>query len=594
MAMPVRSHVLLATNEEECRHLCSESQGIFDCQEARASAAPRSGWARARLAILALGVAAVAAGVATRRFGARGARFARAPGNGRGAVGLRGEVMQAAAGTVGVDNCNTTHQCAGAGMQCYEQVPLVFAQCRGACVPGRDPTHWDGQHWTCKELGPRTPGADVCVSEGVSCLKSKCCRDPGHTCFEKNTGWAACKASCQPGPNFGDPDGEPWTCNRLGPTRPSTAAWVAGECAAGPGMDCLKVGCCKNPGERCWKKNDLYGACHSTCPAGWSCGTVGSQTPPSEPTRKIKPLPDWAWEQCSGVGQGCLASRCCIGMDVQCYEKNAWWAECKSSCAPGPHADDKQAAWTCTPLGPRSYGVSRKGFPSLYCYSVMRTTGYEVGLMQAQFDKGVGIFGCDDYSLLTADGNVTIGTVQSIQFPGAPVGESVDHTAGNTELFVHAWDALIAAGVWRNHTFTLKVDPDAVMLPDRVRTHLASHVGKKVFIVNCPFGDMIFGALEVFSYHAILEWAKHGHDCPAPKDFGEDKYMTQCMDHLGVARVHDVPILADALCLGSKNCEDGVAGAYHPFKDVDAYFGCWARATGQAPPPPMVPLHVLQ
>jgi len=264
-------------------------------------------------------------------------------------------------------------------------------------------------------------------------------------------------------------------------------------------------------------------------------------------------------------------------MDVQCYAKTDGWAQCRDSCQPGKHADDNNETWSCTPLGPRSYGVSAEHFPSLYCFSVLRTVGYEVGLIEAQHDKGIGIFGCDATSLLTADGSISMGSYKSIKFQGAPIVKSVDNTAGNTQLFVHAWDAVIAANIWRNHTFTLKVDPDAVLIPDRVRWHLVPHVGATMYIVNCPVWDMMYGSLEVFSYYAIKEWSRRGHDCHDPNNWGEDKYMTNCMDFLGVSRVHDKNIVADNLCLGS-NCANGHAAAFHPYKDVNQWLQCYNTA----------------
>mmetsp|Transcript_40616 Transcript_40616/g.130702 ORF Transcript_40616/g.130702 Transcript_40616/m.130702 type:complete len:159 (-) Transcript_40616:57-533(-) len=148
---------------------------------------------------------------------------------------------------------------------------------------------------------------------------------------------------------------------------------------------------------------------------------------------------------------------------------------------------------------------------------------------------------------------------------------------------VNAWEAVIGLNIWRNHTFTLKVDPDAVMIPDRVRGHLYPHVGESMYIVNCPVGDMMYGALEVFSYAAINEWWLRGHSCGAPNNWGEDKYMTVCMDSLGVSRVQDTNIVADNLCLGNHNCMDGKAAAFHPFKDIGSWMSCYNRAVPPSP-----------
>lgn len=482
--------------------------------------------------------------------------------------------------TEGLDNCNVTKCCASPGMTCFQQDGL-YAQCRGTCTPGPDPSHWDGKPWTCQALGDKTEGEDPCADPGMDCRQSKCCRQPGHVCFEKNEGWATCKGGCIPGgPDFGDVDGEPWSCKKLGEAKPGAAPWVAEQCAAG-WDNCVQKGCCKNPGEICYKQNDYFGECKVACSdAGWNCGTVGVRTPGPPP--KVGRLPKWAWDKCSGLNKGCKDSRCCIGMDVQCYEKDDTWAQCKETCQPGVHGEDGNSTWSCRELGPRSYGVTTKGFPSLYCFSVIRTVGYEPGLLQAQQAAQAGIFTCDDFSILSADATTTIGDVKTVQFQGAPIIKSIDNTAGNTWLFVHAWETVIGLNKWRNHTFTLKVDPDAVLIADRIRAHLLPHVGEKMYVVNCPVGDMMYGAVEVFSYHAVREWWLRGHSCNSPNNWGEDKYMTNCMDNLGVARVHDTNIVADNLCLGS-DCGNTKAAAFHPYKDVGSWLACWNRAMPTAP-----------
>merc|ERR1719507_1018083 len=117
-------------------------------------------------------------------------------------------------------NCNATKSCATPGMQCYEQVEGGYAQCRPSCTKGPDPTHWDGQAWSCKELGDRTEGEDPCGDQGMDCRESKCCRNPGDTCYEKNSGWATCKPACHPwAPDLNDADGVFWSCRELGPKK---------------------------------------------------------------------------------------------------------------------------------------------------------------------------------------------------------------------------------------------------------------------------------------------------------------------------------------------------------------------------------------
>jgi len=82
---------------------------------------------------------------------------------------------------------------------------------------------------------------------------------------------------------------------------------------------------------------------------------------------------------------------------------------------------------------------------------------------------------------------------------------SKDGTAGNALLFMHLWDAVNAAGTYKLLDWTVKVDPDAVLLPDRLRYHLKPRTGQKVFVRNCnafpASGDfpMMYGSLEVIS-----------------------------------------------------------------------------------------------
>jgi len=56
---------------------------------------------------------------------------------------------------------------------------------------------------------------------------------------------------------------------------------------------------------------------------------------------------------CSSQKVDCRSSMCCEDSGFTCYEKNAWWAECKPSCTPGIDPSDEpefQTPWTCAAL----------------------------------------------------------------------------------------------------------------------------------------------------------------------------------------------------------------------------------------------------
>jgi len=224
----------------------------------------------------------------------------------------------------------------------------------------------------------------------------------------------------------------------------------------------------------------------------------------------------------------------------------------------------------------------------------MRTIGYEAALMKAQLAKRAGIFNCDEYLVLSTDEPITLGEgdfgpVTTHKFKPAVITTSKDGTSGNAKLFINAWDVVIKDGRWSNHTWIVKVDPDAVLIADRLRQHMAPHTGENAFVVNCnrfpnsPDFPMMYGALEVFSNKAIENFKNRLSECLNDMgmmlpSWGEDYFMTHCLDHIGVARISDWTVLGDNLCMGA-NCGDGASAAYHPFKDIKWWMKCWDQAT---------------
>lgn len=234
------------------------------------------------------------------------------------------------------------------------------------------------------------------------------------------------------------------------------------------------------------------------------------------------------------------------------------------------------------------------GYPSLFCIEVMQTTNYEFGLVKEQIRRGAGIFNCDEYAVFTqTPGRINLGApphgppVHTNWFKKAYVGVSQDGTAGNTLLFMHLWEAVKKDGRWEKHDWTIKADPDAVVLPWRIRNHLRQATGPNNYVVNCnkvpgnPNFPMIFGAFEAYSKPAMRTYFNGGDDrCRTElhwQPWGEDFFMHHCMKHLHVTEFDDFSILSDKRCTGA-NCMDGWAGAYHDFKDQFSWFQCWDQA----------------
>jgi len=499
------------------------------------------------------------------------------------------------------ENCAESECCRESGHQCYQKDDY-WSQCMETCTPGPNPADQSSpMPWSCKALGWRMAGPPKqCSAAGESCAHTKCCEAPGTTCFEKDGNWAMCKPFCTPGLDMTDEVATPWSCKALGPQSPTAAPWVATTCA-GPGADCSKSMCCSTPGHQCYLKSEFWGQCRDTCTPGeklaawdqpWNCSTLGSRTPGA--TDDVRPpVQPWAVDRCSMADADCTKSHCCLAVGQTCFGKDASYAMCRDSCNSTRGAIEENQTWGCEAIGAPSEGLALKGFPSLYCVSVMRVEGYEPGLMTEQMKIGGGIFACDGYDIV-ADGVITLGTskdgrvVKTLDIPKVEVGVSQDGTAANTKLFMKFWDRIIATHKFNYYDWTAKVDPDAVLMPWRLRKHMEPHVGTNVYVVNCnkfpnsPNFPMMYGALEVFSLKAMQIYAAGSGKCgsdfwPAWEQWGEDYFMTHCMDHLGVGRIGDFGILGDNMCTGA-NCGDGFVSTFHPFKTVASWMECWAQA----------------
>jgi len=225
---------------------------------------------------------------------------------------------------------------------------------------------------------------------------------------------------------------------------------------------------------------------------------------------------------------------------------------------------------------------------TLFCWSLCRV-GYEMDIAKVQLQKHAGIFACNDQAVLSFSkmtlGDGPHGGVETLVVPSVPVGRSKDGTAGNALQFMKAWDIIKADGRYSKFDWTIKVDPDAVILDDRLRIHLNPHTGGNVYVRNCdkPMseGTMMFGALEAISQKALITYYANTGRCEKEvpwQAWGEDLFMMRCLEHIGVGNVGDFGIIQDGVCKGVW-CGSNTAAAFHPMKSVGAWESCWKQAT---------------
>merc|ERR1712187_160158 len=210
--------------------------------------------------------------------------------------------------------------------------------------------------------------------------------------------------------------------------------------------------------------------------------------------------------------------------------------------------------------------------------------GYERGLMRRLLAERQSIFRCDYFQVFSEG--------EQVGGPGPPqvVAEDIGptkvslggpfHTALNSEVFERVWRRVFSDSIFAEFGWTVKVDPDAVFLPGRLKRHLASSEYEgAMYLNNCDQG--LHGPIEIVSKEG-MEAFKNGIDtCVTALSnewdhAGEDVFLRHCFGLLQVTRVDDYDILSEPVCMGHDPLHVGCGTgeiSFHPFKTEISYFG---------------------
>lgn len=215
--------------------------------------------------------------------------------------------------------------------------------------------------------------------------------------------------------------------------------------------------------------------------------------------------------------------------------------------------------------------------------------------MRSQLAQGVSIFGCEAWAVYS-DEKTWLTPGPPVRLESEKLNTSLQVSAGrvehilNTEVFVKAFEAVRRDEKFKASDWVVKVDPDAVFFPQRLKQHIlkvAPARGGALYFINCKASFGLFGALEVFSKRAMETYSDGVHHCKAKldwKEWGEDLWMRRCMDLLQVQQVKDFELLSDAYCGGEQPspCASHRV-AFHPFKAPETYFTCWRQGEAALP-----------
>jgi len=239
--------------------------------------------------------------------------------------------------------------------------------------------------------------------------------------------------------------------------------------------------------------------------------------------------------------------------------------------------------------------TSTADLDSLFCFAVMMSTGYELPLMREQCQKGVGVFGCERYSVLS-NAEVELSSDPASRVVTQNIGDLHCEYGGpynlalNSEVFVRAWKRVFKDAYYRHTAWSVKADPDAVFLPGRLRTLVkGADADAQVYLNNCNEG--LHGPIEVLSLGAMRVFDRNVSDCETllQKEFtwaGEDVFLRHCLGYLRVNRVDSFTLLKEDHCFHKNPALDGCATgevSFHPFKNNDGWFKCLAQAQESEP-----------
>lgn len=165
----------------------------------------------------------------------------------------------------------------------------------------------------------------------------------------------------------------------------------------------------------------------------------------------------------------------------------------------------------------------------------------------------------------------------------APVRGSSNLVWHNTGPFLRAWKLMLSQGEYKKYGWSVKVDPDAVFSPQKLRMRLQTRVDAgmgpedEVYVINCAQWGSLQGPLEVYSAAGATKFYTSLDQCTGSlnwQSWGEDWFMSRCMDMIGVKRETGYDFLKDKWCDDQMpTCSEDMV-AFHPFKTQDSYMQC--------------------
>jgi len=252
--------------------------------------------------------------------------------------------------------------------------------------------------------------------------------------------------------------------------------------------------------------------------------------------------------------------------------------------------------------------------PELFCTAMVQPVGPEIWLLRSQYEQGkLGMFSCEYWSVYSNVSMVLSPDSEKPALKTSLIKGSLDSEVGgnwstalNTEVFIRFWDRVIADPKSKKCDWVVKIDPDAVWFPVRLRALLRTQQGPLgqpepetgLWLNNCYLG--LHGPIEVLSKKALQTYNSNKKKCQSGKvsKIGqEDYFLRECFKKIGIEKVDAFNLLleSDFACgehASAPNdkppCFDSKV-AFHPFKSVNTWMRCHKQAANHPWNLPAVP-----
>merc|ERR1719367_2294961 len=249
---------------------------------------------------------------------------------------------------------------------------------------------------------------------------------------------------------------------------------------------------------RGWRAGLIVGAAGMAALVGVAgtarCGLSSNLSGLQNKEERVQIEPSFPY--CSKPGENCINTGCCQVSGHTCFTKGEKQAQCNKTCTAG------EKGFTCGVIKPHSVPVATPLGQNLYCFSVYTENigndalvNHELELLNIVAEQGAGIFACEQWDVFSdvevaieKDGYKTIKVDDKFnEFHQLKRKDS--GTWVNWGLFYQVWVKIREVGKWKDADYTVKLDADAVFVPQRLKTWLSTKPGDSphgLYYENCP------------------------------------------------------------------------------------------------------------